>query len=180
MQAFFHEHFTPVDGKFVKTHTDSALARILGVFEGKKNALVPEPTSVGWRSWLRRAAFCLREFVSCGKLEEELHRSELCEVSYADLTNAQSIDEPLDDLDDEMREAIVRLVRAHVAESAAPLSLPLMIVCHGAKGVVQRVSKLAQIAHTDVVFKHREVSCVKYCTSQLNVRKLLVNAMDNV
>ena len=81
------------------------------------------------------------------------------------------------------RVRLVQSVATHVAESAAPLSLPLMIVCHGAKkkrGVVQRVSKLAQIAHTDEVFKHREVSCVKYCTSQLNVRKLLVNAMDSV
>ena len=117
MQSFFDAHFTPVDGKFVKTHTDSALARTVGDFEGKKNAPIPELTSVkgGWRSWLRRAAFCLREFVSCRELEEELHRSKLYEVFYADLTNAQSIDEPLDDIDNEMRDAIVRLVRAHIA-----------------------------------------------------------------
>ena len=46
MQSFLDAHFTPVDGKFVKTHTDSALARIVGDFEGKKNALIPELTSV--------------------------------------------------------------------------------------------------------------------------------------
>ena len=90
LQSFFDAHFTPVDGKFVKTHTDSALARTVGDFEGKKNALIPELTSVKkkkgrWRSWLRRATLCLREFVSCRELEEELHRSKLYEVFYADL-----------------------------------------------------------------------------------------------
>ena len=77
------------------------------------------------------------------------------------------------------RVRLVQSVAAHVAESAAPLSLPLNCVPRS-EGVVEGVSKVAQIAHTDEVFKHREVSCVKYYTSQLDVRKLLVNAMDSV
>ena len=89
----------------------------------------------GCKEWLSD----FREFVSCRELKEELHRSELYEEFYAGLTNAQSIDEPLDDIDDEMRltnletteitaavhkwalqsrEAIVRLVRAHIATRA--------------------------------------------------------------
>ena len=46
MQSSLDAHFTPVDGRFVKTHTDSAPAQIVGDFEGKKNALIPELTSV--------------------------------------------------------------------------------------------------------------------------------------
>ena len=46
MQSFLDAHLTPVDGKFVKTHTDSALARTVGDFKRKKNALIPELTSV--------------------------------------------------------------------------------------------------------------------------------------
>ena len=85
---------------------------------------------------------------------------------YAGLTNA--------------REALVRLIRAHiatraigakrvaahVAESAAPWNLPLMIVCHGAKGRLESL-KTRTNAHIDEVSKYREVSCANFCTSQL-------------
>ena len=67
---------------------------------------------------MRRAAFCLREFISCRELKEELHRSELYEVFYADLTSHSRSTNFLDNLDDKMREALMRLVRAHIATRA--------------------------------------------------------------
>ena len=63
----------------------------MGDFKGKKNALAELVAASGFLP----SRVCL-----VPGLETELHRSELYEVFYADLTNAQSIDEPLDDLDD--------------------------------------------------------------------------------
>ena len=86
-------HFTPVDGRFVKRTPTQLLHESWATLKKRRT---PSLVTKG----VGGAGCGLREFVSGRVLKEELHRSELYEVFYAGLTNAQSIDELLDDLDD--------------------------------------------------------------------------------
>ena len=106
LQPFLDAHCISLGEKSVKTHTDAARSRLESELKAEKTALMRELNSVavgvgGSGCGERLSTF--REFLSCRELQEELDRPYLYREFYSDITNAQSIDEPLEEIDDESR-----------------------------------------------------------------------------